>query len=175
VCAPSEHEAPAGGAPAPDLGEIVRRYGASYRAFHPVSLHEQRVLRAIASCRTAALGGHLEACDRCGHRRAVYHSCGNRHCPKCQLLAQEHWLEARRVDLLPIPYFHVVFTLPHELHRLTLRRPRLLYDLLFAAASQTLQTSARDPEHLGGELGVTTILHTWSQTLSLSIPISTAS
>jgi hypothetical protein len=132
-----------------------------------VSLHEQRVLRAIASCRTAALGGHLEACDRCGHRRAVYHSCRNRHCPKCQLLAQEDWLGARRTDLLPSPYFHVVFTLPHELHPLALRRPRLLYDLLFAAASQTLQTFARDPQHLGGELGLTAILHTWSQTLSL--------
>jgi hypothetical protein len=132
-----------------------------------VSPSQQRALRAIASCRTAALGGHLEACDRCGHRRAVYHSCRNRHCPKCQLPAQEDWLEARRADLLPIPYFHVVFTLPHELHRLALTRPRLLYDLLFAAASQTLQTFARDPKHLGGELGLTAILHTWSQTLSL--------
>jgi hypothetical protein len=132
-----------------------------------VSLLQQRVLRAIASCRTAALGGHLEQCDRCGHRRAVYHSCRNRHCPKCQLLAQEDWLEARRADLLPIPYFHVVFTLPHELNCLALTRPRVIYDLLFRAASDTLKTFARDPKHLGGELGVTAILHTWSQTLSL--------
>jgi hypothetical protein len=166
VCAPSEPKAPAGGAPAPDLGEIVRRHGASYRASHPVSLPQERVLRAIASCRTATLGGHLEQCDRCGHRRAVYHSCRNRHCPKCQLLAQEDWLEARRADLLPIPYFHVVFTLPHELNRLALTRPRIVYDLLFVAASETLQTFARDPKHLGGELGLTAILHTWSQTLS---------
>jgi hypothetical protein len=132
-----------------------------------VSLLQQRVLRALGSCRTAALGGHLEQCDRCGHRRAVYHSCRNRHCPKCQLLAQEDWLEARRADLLPIPYFHVVFTLPPELRRLALARPRVVYDLLFRAASETLQTFARDPKHLGGELGLTAILHTWSQTLSL--------
>jgi hypothetical protein len=124
-------------------------------------------VRALASCRTAALGGPLEQCDRCGHRRAVYHSCRNRHCPKCQALAQEDWLEARRADLLPIPYFHVVFTLPHELCRLALARPRVVYDLLFRAASETLQTFARDPKHLGGELGLTAILHTWSQTLSL--------
>jgi hypothetical protein len=127
-----------------------------------VSLLQQRVLRAIASCRTAALGGHLEQCDRCGHRRAVYHSCRNRHCPKCQLLAQEDWLEARRA-------FHVVFTLPHELNRLALTRPRVIYDLLFRAASDTLKTFARDPKHLGGELGLTAILHTWSQTVSQHI------
>jgi hypothetical protein len=132
-----------------------------------VSLRQQQVLRALAACRTAALGGHLERCDRCGHRRAVYHSCRNRHCPKCQLLAQEDWLEARRADLLPIPYFHVVFTLPHELNPLALTFPRALYDLLFHAASETLQTFARDPKHLGGALGLTAILHTWSQTLSL--------
>ena len=167
MCTPSEPQAPAGSTRPPDLGEIVRRHGASYGASHPVSLLQQRVLRAIASCRTAALGGHLEQCDRCGHRRAVYHSCRNRHCPKCQLLAQEDWLEARRADLLPIPYFHVVFTLPHELNRLALTRPRVIYDLLFRAASDTLKTFARDPKHLGGELGVTAILHTWSQTLSL--------
>jgi hypothetical protein len=132
-----------------------------------VSLLQQQVLRALASCRTAAQGGHLDQCDRCGHRRAVYHSCRNRHCPKCQLLAQEDWLAARRADLLPIPYFHVVFTLPDELRPLALARPRVLYDLLFRAASETLQTFARDPKHLGGELGLTAILHTWGQTLSL--------
>ena len=132
-----------------------------------MSLLQQRVLHALASCRTAALGGHLEQCDRCGHRRAVYHSCRNRHCPKCQLLAQEDWLEARRADLLPIPYFHVVFTLPHELRRLALAKPQIIYDLLFTAATQTLKAFGRDPKHLGGELGITAILHTWSQTLSL--------
>jgi hypothetical protein len=167
VCAPSESKAPAGPEAAPDLGEILRRQGADFCASHEVSPLQHRVLRALASCRTAALGGHLEQCAHCGHRRAVYHSCRNRHCPKCQLLAQADWLEARRADLLPIPYFHVVFTLPQELRRLALARPRLVYDLLFRAASETLQTFARDPKHLGGELGLTAILHTWSQTLSL--------
>ena len=167
MCAPSESPTPAGPEAAPDLGEILRRHGAGFCASHGVSPLQHRVLRALASCRTAALGGHLEQCDRCGHRRAVYHSCRNRHCPKCQLLAQEDWLEARRADLLPIPYFHVVFTLPHELNPLALARPRVIYDLLFRAASETLQTFARDPKHLGGELGLTAILHTWSQTLSL--------
>jgi hypothetical protein len=167
VCAPSESPTPAGPEAAPDLGEILRRQGARFCASHEVSPLQHRVLRALASCRTAALGGHLEQCDRCGHRRAVYHSCRNRHCPKCQLLAQADWLEARRADLLPIPYFHVVFTLPHELCRLALGRPRVVYDLLFRAARDTLQTFARDPKHLGGELGLTAILHTWSQTLAL--------
>ena len=169
MCVSSEPQVPAGSTRPPDLGEIVRRHGASYGASHAVSLLQQRVLRAIASCRTAALGGHLEQCDHCGHRRAVYHSCRNRQCPKCQLLAQEDWLEARRADLLPIPYFHVVFTLPHALNRLALARPRVIYDLLFRAASDTLKTFARDPKHLGGELGFTVILHTWSQTLSQHI------
>jgi len=130
-----------------------------------------KVLRAISQCRTAALGGHLEACGRCGHRRAVYHSCRNRHCPKCQALAQADWLEARRADLLPVDYFHVVFTLPHEICPLALYRPRVVYDLLFHAATDTLATFARDPRYFsadtGGTLGVTAILHTWGQNLSL--------
>jgi len=167
VCTPSESSTPAGPEAAPDLGEILRRHAADFCASHEVSPLQHRVLRALASCRTAALGGHLEQCDHCGHRRAVYHSCRNRHCPKCQLLAQADWLEARRADLLPIPYFHVVFTLPQELRRLALARPRVVYDLLFSAASQTLQSFARDPKHLGGELGLTAILHTGGQTLSL--------
>jgi hypothetical protein len=113
----------------------------------------------------------LEACGRCGHRRAVYHSCRNRHCPKCQTLAQANWLEARRADLLPVDYFHVVFTLPHQLCPLALYRPRVLYDLLFRAANETLATFARDPRFFSGEaggvLGTTAILHTWGQNLSL--------
>lgn len=167
MCAPSESKAPAGPEAAPDLGEILRRHAADFGASHEISPLQHRVLRDLASCRTAALGGHLEQCDHCGHQRAVYHSCRNRHCPKCQLLAQADWLDARRADLLPIPYFHVVFTLPQELRRLALAKPRLVYDLLFRTASETLQTFARDPKHLGGELGLTAILHTWSQTLSL--------
>ena len=167
MCSPSEPPAPAGPEPAPDLGGILRRYRADFARSHPVSPLQHKVLRALASCRTAALGGHLEQCDRCGHRRAVYHSCRNRHCPGCQGLAQESWLEARRAELLPIGYFHVVFTLPHDLNPLALSKPRVLYDLLFRAAADTLATFARDPKHLGGRLGITAILHTWSQTLSL--------
>jgi hypothetical protein len=136
-----------------------------------VSGTQHQVIRALCQCRTAALGGHLEACGRCGHRRAVYHSCRNRHCPKCQALAQADWLEARRADLLPVDYFHVVFTLPHELCPLALYRPRVIYGLLFRAAADTLATFARDPRYFGaptgGTLGITAILHTWGQNLSL--------
>lgn len=167
MCLPSESPAPAGRERPPELGEILRRHGAAYGAAQPLSPLQRSVLRALASCRTAARGGHLEQCARCGHRRAVYHSCRNRHCPKCQSLAQNDWLEARLADLLPVPYFHVVFTLPHELQALALAAPRALYDLLFRAARETLQTFARDPRHLGGEIGVIAILHTWSQTLGL--------
>jgi hypothetical protein len=152
---------------APDLGAILRRHGADFCASHETSPLQRKILHALASCRTSALGGHLEQCDRCGKRRAVYHSCRNRHCPKCQLLAQDEWLEARCADLLPIPYFHVVFTLPHALNRLALFRPRVIYGLLFRAAADTLQTFARDEKHLGGTIGFVAILHTWSQTLSL--------
>jgi hypothetical protein len=128
-----------------------------------------RALRAIETCRTSTLGGHRETCDRCGESRAVYHSCRNRHCPKCQTLAKERWIEARRAELLPVPYFHVVFTLPHELNRLAQHRPRVIYPLLFEGASKTLQTFGRDPKHLGGEIGITAILHTWGQNLSQHI------
>jgi len=149
----------------------LRRHGERYEATHPVSSVQRNVIRALSQCRTAALGGHLEACDRCGHRRAVYHSCRNRHCPKCQSLAQADWLEARRADLLPVEYFHVVFTLPHELCPLALYRPRVVYDLLFRAATATLATFARNARHFtgnaGGTLGITAILHTWAQNLSL--------
>jgi hypothetical protein len=149
----------------------MRCHGERYASSHRVSPIGTKVLRAISQCRTAALGGHLEACNRCGHRRAVYHSCRNRHCPKCQSLAQADWLEARRADLLPVDYFHVVFTLPHEICPLALYRPRVVYDLLFRAAADTLAAFARDPRYFsadtGGRLGVTAILHTWGQNLSL--------
>jgi hypothetical protein len=159
----------------PELGDLLRQHGKRYEATHRVSSVQRNVIRALSQCRTAALGGHLEACDRCGHRRAVYHSCRNRHCPKCQSLAQADWLEARRADLLPVEYFHVVFTLPHELCPLALYRPRVVYDLLFRAATATLATFAQDPRHFsskppdrtGSTLGITAILHTWAQNLSL--------
>lgn len=154
-----------------ELGEIVRQHGNLYGATHGATPAQQAVLHALARCRTAALGGHLEACDRCGHRRAVYHSCRNRHCPKCQTLAAADWLEARRAELLPVGYFHVVFTLPHELCPLALHRPRVVYDLLFRAAAETLAAFGRDPRYFagdsGGTLGITAILHTWGQNLSL--------
>jgi hypothetical protein len=122
-------------------------------------------MRAIELCRTAALGGHRDTCDHCGAERLAYNSCRNRHCPKCQTLAKERWLAARRAALLPIEYFHVVFTLPHALNALVAEHARLIYDTLFHAAAATLQCFARDPQHLGGELGGTAVLHTWGQTL----------
>ncbi len=172
MCTPPLSPSAAGARSTPELGEIVRQHGERYVATHgATSVQQQKVLRALGQCRTAALGGHLEACDHCGHQRAVYHSCRNRHCPKCQTLAQVDWLEARRADLLPVDYFHVVFTLPHELCPLALYRPRVVYDLLFRAANETLATFARDPRYFSGEagggLGTTAILHTWGQNLSL--------
>ncbi len=153
----------------PELADIVRLHGGDVRRKQTLASVQLRALRAIETCRTPALGGHRETCDRCGVSRAVYHSCRNRHCPKCQILAKERWIEARRAELLPVPYFHVVFTLPHELNRVAQYRPRVIYNLLFAAAAQTLQTFGRDPKHLGGEIGVTAILHTWGQNLGQHI------
>jgi hypothetical protein len=171
VCTPARSPSAARARSTPELGEILRQHGERYVATHGTTSAQQSVLRALGQCRTAALGGHLEACDRCGHRRAVYHSCRNRHCPKCQVLAQADWLEARRAELLPVDSFHVVFTLPHELCPLALHRPRVVYDLLFRAASETLAAFGRDRRFFsgqtGGTLGITAILHTWGQNLSL--------
>jgi hypothetical protein len=153
----------------PELADIVRVHGNDVGLARPLASVALRALRAIETCRTPALGGHRETCDRCGASRAVYHSCRNRHCPKCQTLAKERWIEARRAELLPVPYFHVVFTLPHELNRLAQHRPRVIYNLLFEAASKTLKTFGRDPKHLGGEIGITAILHTWGQNLAQHI------
>lgn len=125
-----------------------------------------RRLRAIAACRTAGLGGHQETCDHCGATRITYNSCRNRHCPKCQTAAQARWLTARKAELLPIPYFHVVFTLPHALNTRAQGNPRAIYTLLFRAVAATRLAFGRDPRHLGGTLGVTAILHTWGQNLS---------
>jgi hypothetical protein len=148
-----------------DLADLVRTHGAAYRQAHRLTRGQHRALRAIAACRTAALGGHTEACDRCGAIRIAYNSCRNRHCPKCQTLAKERWLAARRAELLPVEYFHVVFTLPHALNPLAQGNPRVLYDLLFHAARETLVTFGADPRHLGGEVGGIALLHTWGQTL----------
>jgi hypothetical protein len=120
----------------------------------------------IERCRTAALGGHLEACEACGYEHPVYNSCRNRHCPKCQCLAAERWIAARQARVLPTRHFHVVFTVPAELHALARYRPVLVFDLLFAASAATLQKLARDERHLGGELGLTSVLHTWTRELA---------
>jgi len=126
------------------------------------------VLLAIARCRTAALGGHLDQCTRCGHRATIsYNSCRNRHCPKCQIRARERWIAARQKELLPTRYVHVVFTLPAQLAALTLQNKKVIYDLLFRASAETLLEVARDPRHLGAEIGFFTVLHTWNQKLGL--------
>ena len=122
-------------------------------------------MRAIERCRTASLGGHVEQCDACGHQRIAYNSCRNRHCPKCQSLAKARWLQARLADLLPVEYFHVVFTLPEQLAAVALQNKRVVYNLLFSAASETLRTIAADPRHLGADIGFLAVLHTWDQTL----------
>src|ERR1700752_3097774 len=131
-----------------EVADVFRAYGATYRATQAVSHEQARVLRAIAQCRTAALGGHVEQCVTCGTERVCYNSCRNRHCPKCQGRARAKWLAAEQAMLLPIPYFHVVFTLPHRLNPLIRVNQRLLYDLLFQTAAQTFQEFAADPPHL---------------------------
>jgi len=148
-----------------ELADLVRTHGTGYRATHRLTRGQHRALRAIAACRTAALGGHVETCDVCGAIRIAYNSCRNRHCPKCQTLAKERWLQARKADLLPVEYFHVVFTLPHSLNALAQGNPRILYGLLFHAARETLAVFGDDSRHLGGEVGGLAILHTWGQTL----------
>ena len=152
--------------PAVEVADIFRAHGAAYRHAHALARPQRRAMQAIETCRTAALGGHRETCDTCGAERIAYDSCRNRHCPKCQTLAKERWLAARRAELLPVEYFHVVFTLPHALNALAQGNPRVIYTLLFRAVAATLTTFGRDPRHLGGDVGGTAILHTWGQNLS---------
>lgn len=154
-----------------ELADIVRAHGAVYQPAHPLCRAQRRALRAIATCRTAALGGHRAVCPACGAERITYNSCRNRHCPKCQRVATERWLTARRREVLPIPSFHVVFTLPHALNPLAQSHPRLIYRLLFHAAASTLTRFGRDPRHLGGALGVTAVLHTWGQPLTQHVHV----
>ena len=127
-----------------------------------------KIFNAILACRTPALGGHVDACSRCGHRAISFNSCRNRHCPKCQANARDRWLAAREQDLLPTRYVHVVFTLPHQLASLTLQNKQQLYSLLFRASAETLLQVARDPKHLGAEIGFFSVLHTWNQQLLLN-------
>jgi hypothetical protein len=165
VCTGSALARPARDTRRLELADIVRAHGATYRRTHALAWAQCRALDAIATRRTATRGGHREVCESCGGVRITYNSCRNRHCPKCQTLAKERWLEARRAELLPVEYFHVVFTLPHTLNALAQGNPRVIYTLLFGAARDTLLAFGHDPRHLGGEIGVTAILHTWGQNL----------
>jgi hypothetical protein len=151
-----------------EVAAIFRSAGPAYRAAHAghLSLHQLKVMSAIEHCRTAALGGHVEACEDCGHRRIAYNSCRNRHCPKCQGAAARSWLAEREVDLLPVGYFHVVFTLPAEVADIAFQNKAVVYGLLFRAASQTMLTIAADPKHLGARIGITAVLHTWGSALT---------
>jgi hypothetical protein len=148
-----------------ELADVVRVHGTAFCAAHRLSTVQQRALRAIEACRTAALGGHVAQCEACGELRYSYHSCRNRHCPKCQTLAKERWLAARRAELLPVPYFHVVFTLPHALNALAQGNPRVIYALLFKSAADTLIEFGENPRWLGGQIAATLVLHTWGQRL----------
>jgi hypothetical protein len=147
----------------PELADIFRHYSESFQRTHHVSSWEQKVIRAVSICRTQSLGGHLDRCDRCGFERPAYNSCRNRHCPKCQSLAKARWLQKQTSELLPVGYYHLVFTLPHELNRLALANKKIVLALLFKAVSETLLEFGRS--RLGGTLGIIAILHTWDQTL----------
>jgi len=154
-------------APVLEVADIFRRHGAAFRQAHAGHLGgvERRIMGAITACRTAALGGHVDQCDECGATRIAYNSCRNRHCPKCQGLARAQWLAERQAELLSVPYFHVVFTLPAAVAEIAFQNKALVYAILFHAAAKTLATIAADPKHLGAQLGVTMVLHTWGQTL----------
>jgi hypothetical protein len=151
----------------PEVADVFRRYSDAYREQHGASLctAQRRVMTAIELCRTAALGGHVEQCDQCGHQRISFNSCRNRHCPKCQSLARAQWLDDRRAELLDTQYFHVVFTLPEEIAAVAYQNKAPVYGILFHAAAETLQTIAADPKHLGAEIGFFAVLHTWGQNL----------
>src|SRR3954454_6769480 len=150
-----------------EVADVLRRFGPAFREQHGASLSsaQRRAMLAIESCRTAALGGHVERCGDCGHQRIAYNSCRNRNCPKCQGLARAEWLEARQAELLDVPYFHVVFTVPAEIEVIAFQNQTVVYDILFRAASETLRTIAADPQHLGAEIGFLAVLHTWGQNL----------
>jgi hypothetical protein len=154
--------------PSLEVADILRAAGPAYRAAQAghLSLQQLKVMSAIEHCRTAALGGHVEACADCGHQRIAYNSCRNRHCPKCQGAAARTWLAEREADLLPVGYFHVVFTLPAEIADVAYQNKAVVYDLLFQAASETMLRIAADPKHLGARIGITAVLHTWGSALT---------
>jgi Transposase zinc-binding domain len=146
-----------------ELADIFRSLDPSFVAALPAA--QRRVVDDIVACRTAALGGHIEQCDQCGYRQIAYNSCRNRSCPKCQATARAEWMQARAEELLPVAYYHVVFTLPEQLSPLALQNKRIIYNLLFKAASETMLEIAADPQHLGAKIGFFAVLHTWGQTL----------
>ncbi len=151
--------------PTLELADILRQHGPAYRQAHALPVQQHQLMRAIETCRTAALGGHVEKCDHCQYTRNSYNSCRNRHCPKCQGKARDKWLADRRSELLPVEYFHVVFTLPPAIAAIAYQNKPVVYDLLFRAVAATLLTIARDPKHLGAEPGFFAVLHSWGQTL----------
>lgn len=149
------------------MAEVFTLHATSYAESAPfLSRQQEAVLRAVVQCRTAALGGHVEECDHCGYRREAYNSCRNRHCPKCQSLPRERWIQERKAELLPVEYFHVVFTVPETIAAVALQNQRVVYDFLFRMAGQALRRIAADPRHLGAEIGYLAVLHTWGQNLS---------
>jgi predicted Zn-ribbon and HTH transcriptional regulator len=149
-----------------ELADVFRLYGQTYCHSHPLPFSHIKVMRAVENCRTAALGGHVDICSHCGFERISYNSCRNRHCPKCQAMAKANWLENRKAELLPVGYFHTIFTIPHELNPITLCNKKVFFDILFDSVAQTLHEFAVDTKHkLGGKLGFTAILHTWDQRL----------
>jgi hypothetical protein len=154
--------------PTLEVADVLRHYGAAFRDRHDAHLGrvERRVMAAIAACRTPVLGGHVEQCGDCGLVRCAYNSCRNRHCPKCQSLARAAWVEARQAELLPVPYFHVVFTLPAAAAEIAFHNKRTVYDILFRAAAEALHDVAAEPRHLGAEIGAVAVLHSWGQTMT---------
>jgi len=150
-----------------EVADVFRQFGQAFRDQHGAALSgaRRRAMSAIEACRTAALGGHVEQCGDCGHQRVAYNSCRNRHCPTCQSFARAEWLEARQAELLDVPYFHVVFTVPAEIEVIAFQNQTVVYDILFRAASETLRRIAADPQHLGAEIGFIAVLHTWGQNL----------
>ena len=153
--------------PAFELAQAIQYFGREFEKQHSPNAYVKRTLGALLKCRTSALGGHIDKCDTCGHVRISYNSCRNRHCPKCQGKEREAWIQKREEELLPVPYFHVVFTLPGLLNQTALYKPKEVYSTLFWAAWDTLKTFAADPKHLGAQTGMIAILHTWGQTLNL--------
>ena len=154
--------------PTLEVADIFRGHGAAWRQANAghVSLDQLKVMSAIESCRTAALGGHVLRCEKCSHALIAYNSCRNRHCPKCQGAAAKEWLAEREAELLPVPYFHIVFTVPNQIAQIAYQNKAVIYDLLFKASSETLLTIAADPQHLGARIGILSVLHTWGSALT---------